>query len=186
MKTYLINLLPKSITKAFLRDYRFRVATFGLVLVAFVIFINGLLLIPAYLYAHTHIVALQTKLNGIDQSTKTDDQTQITTRLSNLSKEQKYLIQKQKAPQASALLNAVLKVSRPGIALSSFTVTMPEGSGSGTIILAGNADTREDLRAYTVALGTLPFISSVNLPISAYASESDIAFTITLSGNLSL
>ena len=183
---HLINLLPKSAVNAFKRDYQFRFATLCVLTLVFILIINMLLLVPAYIYAHSHAASLQAKLDSLDQLMQTNDQSQVATRIANLTKEQTYLQGLQKAPKDSALLDAVLASPRPGISLTTFAITPPAAGGAGTIVLTGTADTREDLRAYTVSLGTLKFVSNVNLPISAYASESNIPFTITLSGSLAL
>jgi Tfp pilus assembly protein PilN len=183
---HLINLLPKSATRAFMREYQFRVLTLGVFILIFIVVINILLLVPTYLYAHTHVRTLQTKLDGLNQFMKTNDHSQLATRVATLSKEQVYLQQLQKSPKASALFDAILKVPRRGTSLTGFSLTLPVGTIPGKMMITGTAATREDLRAYTAALGTLPFVTSVDLPISAYASESNIAFTITLTGSFML
>jgi hypothetical protein len=50
--------------------------------------------------------------------------------------------------------------------------------------ITGVADTREDLRGYDAALSALPYVSSVDLPISVYAKSSSIPFSISLTGSL--
>ncbi len=50
--------------------------------------------------------------------------------------------------------------------------------------VSGMAATRDALRQYATALGGLPYVSKADLPISAYAKDSDITFTITLTGTL--
>jgi len=46
------------------------------------------------------------------------------------------------------------------------------------------ADNRETLRQYLGVLDALPQVAKAELPISAYAKEKDIGFTITLTGTL--
>ena len=58
--------------------------------------------------------------------------------------------------------------------------TPTKGVG-GKVVLIGVASTRQTLQAYTDTLENLLHIS-VDLPISAYAKESDIPFSISLSG----
>jgi hypothetical protein len=54
------------------------------------------------------------------------------------------------------------------------------GKAPGTLSVSGIAVTRGALRAYQLALQSAPFAVAANLPVSAYAKDTDIAFTITV------
>ena len=64
--------------------------------------------------------------------------------------------------------------------LSGFSYTPSSSSGSGTIALSGISATRDALRGYQLALQGAPFARSAALPVSAYAKDANIDFTITI------
>ena len=79
----------------------------------------------------------------------------------------------------------MLFVPHAGITLTNISITPPAvAGGAGKLIISGEAATREALRAYDLALSSLPFVSNVDLPISAYAQTSNILFSMTLTGTL--
>src|SRR5262249_11864932 len=104
--------------------------------------------------------------------------------LASITSTATYLSRLATTSPATAALRGVLAVPRPGITLSGFTYQPRIHAADGTMNLTGTASTRETLRAYTDALGQLPYIADVNLPIGAYAKESNIPFTIVLTGSL--
>jgi hypothetical protein len=78
-------------------------------------------------------------------------------------------------------IQKVLGIPRPGITLSGFSYT-PAVSASAltSIVISGTSATRDALRSYQLALQNAPFARSVTLPVSAYASDKDLTFSITL------
>jgi hypothetical protein len=104
--------------------------------------------------------------------------------LKKLQDDAAYLTHLSATPTVSSLIRAVLKVPRPGITISGFSYSPPTGSAAGKFLILGMAATRDDLRRYDLALAALPFVTNADLPISAYAKEASIPFTITLSGSL--
>ena len=64
------------------------------------------------------------------------------------------------------------------------TKTPPVRGNDGKMVLTGIASTRETLRTYVTTLSRLPYVSNAEVPISVYAKESLIPFTLTLTGSL--
>jgi hypothetical protein len=52
------------------------------------------------------------------------------------------------------------------------------------MMITGSAATRTALQSFKEELASLPFVTSADLPISAFAKESDIPFSITVTGSL--
>jgi hypothetical protein len=179
-----INLLPPDRLRAFRRGYFLRVATVALLLGTLLVVIHGVFLLPSYLYASSEITARERAASGEGAEAPTTASAAAT--LAALKSDATYLNRLTTAPSASAALRAVLSVPRPGVSLQSFTYTPPApGNGaSAKMLITGTASTREALRAYDLALTGAAFVSSVDLPVSAYAKEADIAFTLTLAGTL--
>ena len=79
-----------------------------------------------------------------------------------------------------AAVNATLAVPRPGVTLSSFTYVPAAGTNPGTLAISGRAATRDALRSYQLALQSAALARSAVLPVSAYAPDANIAFTVTV------
>ena len=97
-----------------------------------------------------------------------------------LTKEASTLAALANTPSASGIIHAALVVPRPGITLSSLTYTPTANKVPGTLAVSGVASTRDALRNYQLALQEAPFAISATLPVSAYAQDTNIAFTITV------
>lgn len=180
----LTNLLPRHLIKAFRRNYFLRVATLACMLLAGLVVVHGLLLLPSYIFAHGEVKRQSEQLATLNASLHTTEEVQVRARLTKLSANVAYLNQLGTTTAASAALRAVLSVPRTGITLSGFTFAPGAGKSSGTMGISGMAATRDTLRAYALALGQLPFVTNADLPISAYAQDNNIPFTISLTGTL--
>lgn len=184
----LTTLLPRPRRRALMREYLFRLATLTAIMLAVVITVHGILLIPVAFYLERQASEQQTHLATLASSGTQEEKT-ASARLTSLESDATYLSHLGSVPTISSLVRAILQVPRQGITLIGFTYTPPvpaaDGSaGSGKLLLSGVATTRDALRQYDLALSQLPFVANADLPISAYAKETDIPFSITLTGTL--
>jgi hypothetical protein len=184
MAIELTNLLPEFRKRRFRRQYFLRLGTMLLAALAFLTLLHGILLLPTYLYARGGVARSTAAVAALNASADTAGEAELTARKGALNTTASNLLRLKEAPAASAALRAVLAVPRPGVALTGFTITTPLGNAPAHMQLSGIASSRDALRQYAAALGQLPFVTGADLPISAYAQETDIDFTITLSGTL--
>lgn len=182
MATELTNLLPPDRQAAAKREYLMRVATLGCALLAFLVLAHGAMLVPSYLYLKDRVALAQNRLAELDAALASSGEGELSTRLARIREDVTRLSASYASPSSSAAFRAVLDVPAAGISLSGLTFRMPEPDGRMT--LTGTAATRESLRQYASLLSALPFAEGADLPLSAYAKESDIPFTITLTGPL--
>lgn len=180
----LTNLLPKSRGAANRRAYFLRLGTVGIFLLALVVVVSAVLLLPTYLYLSQRVAANEARVAHLDAALASSEEQEVNARLDQLAKDASHLAELSKKASASGAIRAVLAVSRPGIVLSGFTFTAGKEGEEHTMTVTGLASSRESLRRYDQALSDLPFVSSADLPISAYAAENNIPFTITLKGTL--
>lgn len=187
MSHKLINLLPAERVQAFQRDYFLRLGTVGMMLLILLTIIHGVLLFPSYFALSQKRDAKVLELRLLDAGIAGSKEEEIRTRLDALKENATYLARLDQTSSVSAAMRAVLQTPRSGVLLTSFTFT-PASSvgGDGKMSVSGVASTREALRSYNRALSALPFISRVDLPIGAYAEETDITFTVTLVGAFTL
>lgn len=140
----------------------------------------GLLLLPTYVYLRGQVVAQGARLASLEASVAASGGNEVEARLSALDANAALLSALAAAPSASKAVYQVLGISRAGITLSGFSFGAAQGTKPSTLVITGTADTRDHLRAYQLALSGAPFITAADLPISAYAKDSNISFGITL------
>ena len=182
MITKLIHLLPRERRRAFLQDYFFRLGTVVALLLTILVVVHGILFSPSYFNLEQSKANEQAHLNAITERLASSGDQEIVGRLATLDRETEHLSKISAAPSAVGNVRAIILLPRSGITLTSFSFTPPFGKSPGQMRVSGTAASRDSLRRYQSTLATLPGISGADLPISAYAKESDIPFTVTLSG----
>lgn len=185
LSTELTNLLPRSSVRGLRREYFVRLTTIALLMATVGIVIHGILLFPAYLYTHAQVAQEQHELDTMAASASTAEEQSINAQIAAVKADITYLGRLGTQPTASAAVRAILTVPHPGVSLSGFTYTAPlTASSSAQMTVSGTASTRDSLRGYVESLGQQPYVTKADLPISAYAKESAIPFTVTLTGSL--
>ncbi|HEX8591617.1 MAG TPA: hypothetical protein VF696_02635 [Candidatus Paceibacterota bacterium] len=181
----LTNLLPQSRARSFRRTYFLRLGSVALAMLAIVMLVQALLLLPTYWYAHGETERLSALLAASDAAAQNSEEQDLKKKTSLLRDVARHVVQRgSSAPVGSSALRAVLDVPRPGVALVGFTFSGPANGQPARMGISGVAASRDALRQYEAALRALPFVSQAELPISAYAKERDIPFTIVLTGSL--
>ncbi|HQT82789.1 MAG: hypothetical protein B7W98_00190 [Parcubacteria group bacterium 20-58-5] len=180
MHNELTNLLPQERQRAFAHDYFLRLSVIGVVLLTILVLIAALLLVPTYVFLAQSESAKTARLATMESALSSANETALSARLVALSSDAATLTALADAPSASAILRSLLAVSRSGVTLSGLAYTPAAGSTAGTVAVSGVAATRDALRNYQLALQGAPTVASATLPVSAYASDTDIAFSITV------
>ncbi|MEA2701798.1 MAG: hypothetical protein QOE22_507 [Candidatus Parcubacteria bacterium] len=185
MPSELTNLLPEARKRRFRRQYFLRLGTVTFLLLVLLALLHAALLLPTYLYARGEVARAEAGLATFNAAGDAAGEAEVVARQARLKAATGNLSRLGTAPAASAPLRAVLAVPRPGIALTGFTFAAPaSANATARMQVSGVAASRDALRQYVAALGALPFVTGADLPISAYAKETDIEFTITLAGTL--
>jgi len=178
MSNPLTNLLPPERLQLLTREYYFR---FGVVVIAAIVVltsVGALLLMPTYVFLVGSASDKTTRLAHIKATLSSADEVALSSRLAALSRDAAALLALSKRPSVSGAVRSVLAISRPGVKISGFTYT--PGTTSSVLLLTGVAATRDSLRAYQLALQNMPSANSVTLPVSVYAKDTEIPFTITV------
>lgn len=183
MTADLTNLLPPHRRRFLAREYLFRLGVVVIWLLVVLVLIHGLLLIPSYLYAHQQMSAREAQLVTLQTTQGGTTEQELKTRVDALQTRATQLIALGTQPSASGAVRAVLLAPRAGIRVHGFTYAPSATATAHRMTLTGTAATRESLRQYLQTLDALPYITSAELPISAYAEVKDIEFTITLTGS---
>ena len=180
----LTNLLPPERVRGQRQLYFFRLATVGMLVLSGVAIIHGVLLLPSFLYARQQVKEKETILSSLTATLAGSEERQVSARVSKLTEDATYLARLKDRPAASTAVAAVLKVPHQGVRMTGYTFTAAEEGKDARMTISGVASSRAPLRRFEQALAAEPYVGSTNLPISAYAKESDIDFTIELVGTL--
>lgn len=180
MNNELTNLLPAERQKKLSRDYIIRMSAVASALVTALVLSATVLLVPTYVFLNGNAAAKKMHLARIESALSSTDEKTLSARLAALSTNATTLIALSNVRSISVIVREMLAVSRPGITLSSFSYAPSTENGSGTLIVSGSSATRDALRSYQLALQGASFALSAVLPISAYAKDSNISFTITV------
>jgi len=178
MDDTLTNLLPLERQRALSREYFLRLGVVVIVLITVLIIVAGLLLLPTYLYLTKSAVTKQVHLTNVESILSSSNEAELSVRLTALSRDAAILSALEDTPSASAILRSALAVPRVGITVTSLAYTPAEKGTPGTLGISGVAATRDALRAYQLALQKDPLAAAANLPVSAYAKDTNISFTI--------
>jgi len=182
MSSELTNLLPPERVRSLRQLYFFRLATVGMLVLAGVAVIHAVLLLPSYLYLREQVREREAILTSLTATLAGAEEREVSARVTQLTEDATYLARLTETPAASTAIAAVLRAPRPGIVIRGFTFTAGKDSAEATMNVSGIASSRETLREFEQTLAEEPYVTSTDLPISAYAKESNIDFTIRLTG----
>lgn len=174
-----INLLPTERRRALRLDYFLRLGTVAAVLATALVLVALVLLLPTYVFLASAQTTREARLASAEADLSSGDQVELVTRLDSLTTDAATLIKLAKAPSVSVLMRTTLAVAHTGVAVTGVSYTPQSGTKPGTLAITGTAITRDDLRAYQLALIATPIFSGADLPVSSYAKDRNIPFTIT-------
>jgi Tfp pilus assembly protein PilN len=185
MHSELTNLLPHDRRKTLERAYLFRLVTVSTLMLSFIIISSGALLVPSYWFERQQSNLSKQELEKLNSSLSLSGGKEVASRFNALSLDASYLARLATTSSATGAISGILAIPRSGITITGMSYSPATRGADGKMILTGNATTRGALHAFIDALGKQPFITTADLPISAYAKEKDIDFSVTLTGTLS-
>ena len=180
MNNRITDLLPLDRQESLAREYRFRFGVVGIALFITLVFSAAILLLPTYVFLSGSISAKESRLANLKSTLSSADEMALSARLVALSNDATALISLSKRSSVSSVMRSALAVPRAGVSLNGISYTPPAGKSSSTLALSGTAATRDSLRKYQLALQSAPSVLSADLPVSAYAKDTNIIFTITV------
>lgn len=176
----LTNLLPLERRTRLKQEYLLRLGTLIALSLVVVLVIHGILLAPSYLYLKSQAAVYRDRLAELSLARAASGYADLASRIATLSGNANRLIDLSRVPSGADAIRSILALPRTGISLSSFTFTPGSGDVDGRMTLMGVATTREVLRNFDLSLNGVEFVKATDLPLSAYATERDIPFTIAL------
>jgi len=180
MRKNRLNLLPANRISVLIQDYFFRVGIVALVLSTVLVASAALLLVPTYSFSTTTLHTKEAYLSTIKSTQTSSNELALPVRVKQLSAAISVLTAVSSESSSSVTIRHVLAVSRPGAVLSGIAYDKDPKKKPGTVTITGMATTRDSLLNYQLALQNASFAQSVDLPVSSYAKDVDIPFTITV------
>lgn len=177
-----MNLLPDARKKVLMHLYALRLGVVAAWLLTGVLIVTVVLMIPAYLYFHQAVQTRTAELAGLGEELAGSEEQQVSTRVKTLNDNAAYLTQAASRVSASGAIRVIASTPRNNIRITGMSFSAGAAGKPSTMNLSGVATTREALRTYVASLKALPYITTVDLPISAYAKETNIEFSIALTG----
>jgi hypothetical protein len=180
MNSELTNLLPIERQKDLRREYFFRMGVVIIVSISLLTLIASVLLIPTYVFLSGDVKAKKEQLENIKSQFSSSDEASLSSRLAALSSDAASLIALSNTKSVGTIIRGILAIPHPGISLLNFSYVTPSGLNSKAVTISGISATRSSLRNYQLSLQSDPSVLSAVLPVSAYAKDTEIAFTITI------
>ncbi|MFA5744756.1 MAG: hypothetical protein WC887_00885 [Candidatus Paceibacterota bacterium] len=181
MRNELTNLLPLERTRTLRRDYFVRLSIVATFLVITLTLIAAILLFPTYMFLNGNEKTQKSRLVNIESTLSLSDDAILSAQIEALTNSATSLTALVSVHSVSAIMRSILTISRPGIILSRFGYTAAIAKNKQSILtISGVAATRDALRNYQLALQSSPLVRAADLPVSAYAKDTDIAFIITV------
>lgn len=178
----LINLLPPDSKSQVERMYATRLFTTALFFASLLVVSAILLRTPVFLYERERLDALEQEKARLSSQAGVVAAGEVGARLTRSSEDLAYLSRLATTTDVTNTTSQLTELPHAGMSITKLSYTAGTKPGEGRVTIAGTARTREALQQYVAALQRVPFVKSADLPISAYAKERDISFTITVTG----
>lgn len=179
----LTNLLSEDRVRALKREYLLRVLTTTAILGSALIIVHATLLVPSYMYLFEELKARTAHLQSLTSAFASSEGQEMGARLAVLNERAQRIDTLTKTPSGSLLVRNILAVPHENIRITGFSLSRTDEMQA-SLRIVGVSSSREALRRFHEKLTKLSFVSRADLPLSVYAQESDIAFSIALSGTL--
>ncbi len=179
----MLHLLPDYHKEKVISEYRGRVLTVFSIGLLILIMVSAIFLIPVYISTHGRYALVDQQKQDLEiqiqRSENTNDAEKVKEIVSAVGVLKQYALKE--AP--SDIFNRILVNKPKGILVTGFIYTPPSDIKStdvSTVDISGVASNRIVLAAFNDALKKDKVFKSVFIPISSFAKEKDIQFTVKL------
>lgn len=177
----MFNLLPKNEKEAIRREYRLRLAivilwmSFGSLLIA------SVLLLPSFLLSSEKEKAAKQRYENLNASVKQNASDNFDAVLRDAKQRLELLGHESPGVLLHRLVLRIASLKSDRVSLSNFSFVGGE-KGKKNVTIAGVARDRTSLLAFVKALERAELFEAVAVPISNFAKDTDIDFSITATG----
>lgn len=177
----MFNLLPQDHQSFLKKEYRRRRATLILMSLFTLCVLGIITLFPSYLLS----LQKEKEISTEDLDAGSDIRSEIATlnqTVNDLKNNVSIVLENDSHKRVYSILADVIEKRSKGIVLKSLLYGT-EGDDPIKVSVVGVAETRENLLSFTKELETLSMFSNVNVPVSNFAKDRDIEFSLDLIEN---
>lgn len=174
------NVLPESFRQNIKSEYKLRLATAGLALLAVVLLAATALLAPSFVLTETRLEQKQATLDSLsreDSSTSTEQSKQI---IAMTNKKLSVVNQERPQLEPTEIVGLVTNTTPTGVSVRRISIQDVEDDSAQSISINGIARTRDALLEFESNLGKQAQVQEVDLPIETLAAREDAEFSLTV------
>ncbi|HEY0220681.1 MAG TPA: hypothetical protein VGC58_00465 [Candidatus Paceibacterota bacterium] len=175
----MFNLLPDSFKEDLTREYHLRRFIIVLFFVIFIQISFFILMLPSWVTSLSKEKEVTLRVEKMNESPLISSLNMIKPTIKALNSEIILMDRYLDYPEAMPFFSTVLSKKETSIKINQFSYTAI-GSSTATISLQGFSATRDSLVEFKKSLDDLKIFKSVDLPISNYAKDRDINFSMTI------
>jgi Tfp pilus assembly protein PilN len=177
----MFNLLPKAEKEAIRREYRMRLAVVILWFSFATLLIASFLLLPAFVLSSAKEKAAVHRFATLSAEVESANGAKLRDLLADTQSRLRFFSKKAPAARWHEILTQLVSLKPDGVSLMSVSFTDGE-NGSRRVTIAGTARNRTGLRAFAKSLERVSFFEKIDVPISNYTKDTDIEFSIHITG----
>lgn len=175
------NLLSQQDKKKVIKEYKFRIITTSLVFVFFAMLIASVLLLPSYIISNYREGITRVQANIIQKSIEVREKNVSNIILNDVKTKLKLLTVEEGSTPLAEVFEEIINQKTRGVSIGGFFYRKTT-DGNGEILVTGIAVSRESLLQFRRNLENKNIFTSVILPVSNLASDTDIEFSINTVG----
>lgn len=168
----MLNILPVEVKKKLAQEYFMRLGILAFLVLSLGGVCMAIALMPAFILAKSEHASLSAFISKVEGNAGEDVFTTVRVTKEKLS----FFSEKSAPPKALTFFSESVAARAGGISIQGYSYT----KGSNKAIIKGIARTRSNLVAYRDAVGKIPSVDSVELPISELAKSTDISFNLSV------
>lgn len=177
------NLLSQQDKKILNREYKLRITAVSVAFIFFTTLIASALLAPSYIISDYRQNAMRTRSEIIKKSIASRERSASNSILNETKAKLKSLEKDAERASLVETFETIANRKIEGIKIKGLFYERKAGEGGGEITITGRSSKREPLLRFRKDLENEEIFSSAILPISNLAPDSDIEFSIKVTGN---
>lgn len=178
----MFNLLFQEEKENVRREYRRRLIVVSLWFLLAALLLGLILLFPSYFISASYEKKISAEYKAVKDSLRSENYEQLDSLLRETGKKLKILSPRKNIHYFHDVIAGLLRNRSSNIKISRITFRSG-GENGGEAQIIGTANKREDLLSFNRSLEREKMFSKVELPISSFAKDTDISFSIKINGS---
>lgn len=179
----MLHLLPDYHKEKVISEYKGRVLTIFSIGIFILMLISSIFLIPVYLATHGRFAVVDVQKKALEVEIKASENTNDAEKVKELVSAVDVLRDRVLLEHPSDIFARILVNKPKGVLITGFIYTPPSNHAStdlSVVDISGLAVNRSSLAAFSDSLKKDKVFTSVFIPISSFAKDKDIQFTVKL------